>query len=100
MWTYKEAKPFADKIGGRVVGSVKTKGKSNHDLDILVPEYNQSVGDIVASLGFTYMGSQTVSPEEIRRSGKFAGKAEFWLRCRRFQNLIDHRNIEVWVVEK
>jgi hypothetical protein len=100
MWTYNEAKPFAEKIGGKIVGSVKTKGKSDHDLDILVPEYSQKVGNIVSSLGFTYMGSQVVSPKEIKRSRKFGGKADFWLRNRRFENLIDHRVIEVWVVEK
>jgi hypothetical protein len=100
MWTYKSAKTYADKLGGKVVGSVKSQGKSDHDLDILVHEYTQGLGDILASMDFTYMGSQTVSPKEIRRSRKFGGRDDFWLRTRRFENLIDHRVIEVWTVEK
>jgi hypothetical protein len=39
MWTYNEAKSIANKLNGRIVGSVKTKGKSEHDLDILIHEY-------------------------------------------------------------
>lgn len=100
MWTYQEAKPYADKVGGRIVGSVKTSGKSNHDLDILVPQYLQGTGDILESMNFTYMGSQVVSPSEIKKSGKFGRHSEFWLRNRRFENLIDHRVIELWVVER
>ena len=100
MWTYTEAKLYADKLGGTVVGSVKTKGKSEHDLDILVHEYNQGLGDVMESMNFTYMGSQVVSPDEIRKSRKFAGKSDFWLRNRRFENLNDHRVIEIWVVER
>jgi len=99
MWTYDEAKPYAEKLGGRIVGSVKNKGKSEHDLDILVPEYSQKVGDIVSSWGFTYMGSQVVSPKEIKKSRKFGGRSNFWLRNRRFEDLINHRVIEVWTVE-
>jgi hypothetical protein len=100
MWTYNDSTFYAEKVGGRIVGSVKTRGKSNHDLDILVPEYNQRIGDIISGMGFTYMGSKVVSPKEIRRSRKFGGKADFWLRNRRFENLVDHRVIEIWTVEK
>jgi len=100
MWTYQEAKPYADKVGGRIVGSVKTKGKSNHDLDILVTQYLQGTGDILESMNFTYMGNQVVSPSEIKKSRKFGGHSEFWLRNRRFENLVDRRVIELWVVEK
>jgi hypothetical protein len=100
MWTYQESKPYAEKIGGRIVGSVKTKGKSENDLDILVHEYNQGIGDVLASMNFTYMGSQVVSPEDIRRSRKFGRKSEFWLRNHRFEHLIDRRRIEIWNIEK
>lgn len=100
MWTYQEAKPYAEKVGGRIVGSVKTKGKSDNDLDIVVSEYSQKIGDTLKEMGFTYMGSQVVSPSEIKRSGKFGRKSEFWLRNRRFENLIDSRRIEVWTAEK
>lgn len=100
MWTYSEAKPYADKLGGKIVGSVKTKGKSDHDVDILVPQYTQGLGDVLESMNFTYMGSQVVSPRDIRRSRKFGRRDDFWLRNHRFENLIDHRVIELWVVEK
>lgn len=100
MWTYQESKPYAEKLGGRVVGSVKTKGKSEHDLDILVNKYDQGISDILRSMNFTYMGSQLVSPDEIRKSRKFSGNADFWLRNRRFKNLNDHRVIEVWIIER
>jgi len=100
VWTYTSAKPFADKIGGRIVGSVKTIGFSDNDVDILIPEYNQNISDVITEMGFSYMGSQVVSPKEIRQSRKFGRKYGIWLRNRRFENLTDHRRIEVWVVEK
>lgn len=100
MWTYNEAKPYADKLGGRIVGSVKNRGKSDHDLDILVHEYTQGLEDVLMSMNYFYSGSQVVSPKEIRRSGKFGKRDDFWLRNRRFVNPSDRRVIEIWTVEK
>lgn len=96
MWTYKEAKPYAEMIDGKIVGSVKTKGKSNHDLDILVPNHSKDISNILEKNGFTYMGSQVVSPKEIKKSRKFGGRSEFWLRNKRYVNLINYKAIEVW----
>jgi len=100
MWTYNEAKPYAEKIGGRIVGSVKAKGKSDHDLDILLSGYNRGVNDIMESMNFVYEGSQVVSPSDIKKSRKFGRRTDFWLRNFRFRNPTDDRIIELWVVER
>lgn len=100
MWTYTDAKPYADKIGGKIVGSVKTKGKSTHDLDILVHEYTQGLNDIMESMGFVFVGSMVVSPSEIKKSRKFGGRADFWLRNYIFDNPNQNRRIELWTIIK
>ena len=99
MWTYKESKPIAEKLDARVVGSVKTKGHSSHDLDLLVKEYTNGIGDILESMNFIPVGSQVVSPSDIRKSRKFGQNSKFWLRNHRFENPNDHRIIEIWHVE-
>ena len=100
MWTYNEAKPYAENIGGKIVGSVKTKGKSEHDLDILIPEYNQRIADIMARMNFVFKGSQVVSPSDIKKSRKFGRRRDFWLRNFQFWNPTDNRIIELWIVER
>ncbi len=99
MWTYQEAKPYAEKIGGKIVGSVKTKGKSEHDLDILVDRYSQGINDILESMNFVYVGSQVVSPDEIRKSRKFGKNSNQWLRNRQYENIQTKKIIEIWTYE-
>ena len=99
MWTYKDAKPIADSIGGKVVGSVKTKGSSKHDLDIKVYKYTRDIARTFYGMGYRDIGSQIVSPKEIRRSGKFGRNDRFWLRSHGFMNYDNGKMIEVWSVE-
>ena len=100
MWTYNDAKPIADYLNAKIVGSVKTKGKSRHDLDLLVSEYTQGLSDLLRGIGYTYMGSQVVSPPEIKRSRKFGGRTDVWLRNRRFEDLTNRKVIELWTVDR
>lgn len=99
MWTYKESKPIADKLNARIVGSVKTKGSSNHDLDLLVKDYTPNVEEFLKSIGYEFVGSQVVSPQEIRKSRKFGKNSTSWLRNRRFENSKIKKVIEIWSSE-
>ena len=99
MWTYTESRPIADKLNAKIVGSVKTKGHSNHDLDLLIQTYTSKVDDILNSLGYKFISSQLVSPNEIRKSRKFGKNSTNWLRNRRFENLQNKKIIEVWNTE-
>ena len=100
MWTYTESRPIADKLNAKIVGSVKTKGYSNHDLDLLIQTYTSKIDDILNSLGYKFIGSQVVSPNEIRKSRKFGKNSTHWLRNRRFENSETKKVIEIWNSEK
>lgn len=97
MWTYEDALSIAQKVGGKIVGSVKTKGYSNNDLDIKIDKYTPDIESLMRSIGYEYVGSQVVSPEEIRKSRKFSKDDRFWLRNYIFLNGED-KKIELWIV--
>lgn len=99
MWTYNEAKPLALKLNARIVGSVRTKGHSVHDLDLKVDRYDSSLKKSLTDMAYEFVGSQMVSPQEIRRSGKFGRNATYWLRNRRFVNRESNKVVEIWTVE-
>lgn len=99
MWTYDEAKYFSDKVGGKVVGSVKNRGKSNNDVDILVSKWSDNIELILKNMEYEFIGSQVVSPDEIRKSRKFGKNSKYWLRNRRFKNYKTNKVIEVWNAE-
>lgn len=93
-WTKSEGEPIAQKIGGRIVGSVAIYGRSNYDLDIRVDEYNATnVERVMAELGFECSGSSVVSPIEVRQSKKNFGKG--WQRVHIFINP-NGKRIDVW----
>lgn len=99
MWTYNNVKEIANELNAKIVGSVRTKGRSDHDLDLLVKKYDDSIGTKLESMGYVYLGSQVVSPEEIRKSRKFGRDDRYWLRNRRFENRNLKTVIEVWNIE-
>src|SRR4051812_37757157 len=88
FWNLEMAKSIAEKLGAKIVGSVSTKGQSNHDLDLRI-EHNdiQSVTKILNKLGFDSQGSQVVSPKEAKESGK--PYAHGWQRAYTFMNKDD-----------
>lgn len=93
-WTKSEAEPIAQKIGGRVVGSVAKLGRSANDLDIRVEEYNATnVERVMAELGFECSGSMVVSPAEVRRTKKDFGQG--WQRAHVFIHP-NGKKIDVW----
>lgn len=93
MWTTETAVPIAKAIGAEIVGSVKEKGLSKHDLDLHVETWNESIKQKLESMGFESHGSMVVSPKEARKSGKVYAKG--WQRAERFEN-DNHQVIEVW----
>jgi len=94
-WTLEMAKPIADKLGAKIVGSVAKYGKSNHDLDLRV-EHNDilSITKILNILGFESYGSEVVSPEEAKKSKNIYGKG--WQRAYNFINK-DDKIIQIWM---
>ena len=100
MWVYNDSKPIADKLNAKIVGSVKTRGESKHDLDLLVNDYTSNINEILKSMGYELVGSQVVSPKEIRKSRKFGKNFNGWLRNRRFENTQTKKVIEIWNYEK
>lgn len=97
-WTLETAKPIADKLNAKIVGSVASRGSSNHDLDLRI-EHNDilSVTKILNEFGFYSYGSQVMSPTEARKSKKPYGKG--WQRAYNFINEND-KIIQIWMDEK
>jgi len=94
MWTLDSAKFIAEKLKAKIVGSVVTKNQSKHDLDLRIENYNhQNTVKILNDIGFEYMGSQIVSPDEIKKSKKKYGIG--WQRGENFED-DKKRRIQIW----
>ncbi len=101
IFTPEGAKPLADKIGAKVVGSVAT-GKTSpdpyginrgpKDLDLRIDgEYDhEKTKAAMREQGFEPTGSSVVSPEEVKKSGKDYGGAG-WKRIQHFENAAGHK---------
>ena len=97
-WTLEMAKPIADKIGAKIVGSVAKKGSSSHDLDLRVEHNNiLSITKILNDIGFESYGSQVVSPAEAKKSKKPYGNG--WQRAHYFINK-DDKILQIWMDER
>ncbi len=93
MWTAETANSIADAIGAKIVGSVREKGFSKHDLDLYLEAFGPDTIQKLKSMGFEHNGSMVVSPKEARKSGKTYAKG--WQRAELFIDNKDHR-IDVW----
>jgi hypothetical protein len=96
IFTPEGAKPLADKLGAKVVGSVATgktspdpyginRGPKDLDLRIEGAYDSEKTEAAMREQGFEPSGSSVVSPEEVKKSGKDYG-GPGWKRIEHFQD--------------
>lgn len=94
VWTIAMARPIARYLNAKIIGSVENKGKSSHDLDLWVKEYNEeNIKDILNKYNFEYNGNFCVSPTEMKTKKKFYKGG--WQRVHIFIGS-NNRRIDIW----
>lgn len=88
---------IANKLKGKVVGSVLNPNKIPNDIDIRLENPDkQQIILIMNNLGYNFIGSSILSPQEIRKSKKKFGKG--WQRIYHFQKE-NEKNVDVFFDE-
>jgi hypothetical protein len=93
-----------------IIGSVERKGRSEHDLDLLVPGLqdfkgrnpNESITKSLGNNGFQYIGQHVFSPKDAKtmKRGKIRPPEGMWSEIHIFRNNETGQKIEIWSVLK
>ncbi len=96
-WDTERGTEVARDLNAKIVGSVGKEGESAHDLDLRIDaKYNhEATAAKLKERGFEWTGSSSVSPKEIKESGKEFG-APGWKRAQHFENPETGQQIDVW----